>query len=130
MIISRNVDLTEYNDFGYEVSFLSDGFELIRIGEYDTPFSNNHIFGKRYHRNEYNRIFDVDRKFERDVAQHCYCCGKPLRIPWIKYGGLCEKCDGYLDTKVTRVSEPIDVLARCPWHKYEMSDSREVLSLK
>lgn len=130
MITSRNIDLTENNDFGYEITFLSDNFELIRIDD-GTPTSHaNIIFGKRYHKNEYNCVFDVDRNYEKDIEQHCQCCGKPLRIPWIEYRGLCEKCDEYFYTKESRVSEPIDILAKCPWHKYAMSDSREVLSLK
>lgn len=145
MIKSLNVDLTEHSDFGetlkhilFYKEYLETFKEYVKNGaksfltndEYDAINTYIKIFGIPYHFNQFDYVFDKKDKFEYEIEGHCYRCGKPLRIPWKMYRGLCYECNGDIDEKVPRASEPIDVLARCPWSKYVMRDSREILSLR
>lgn len=140
MGLSRNIDLTEKGDFGsvYWDSFddlvlSNQDIEIYRLND-DSPMSNEtyhriqryySLFGYRYHYNEFNKVFDKDGKFEKKVEEHCYCCGKPLRIPWKKSRGLCKECNKEYDVGDNRY-----IYGKMPWGKYVMNDSREILSLR
>lgn len=146
MGLSRNIDLTEKGDFGSvhwgdsfdDLVLSNQDIEIYRLND-DSPMTNEtyhriqkyySLFGYRYHYNEFNKVFDKDGKFEKEVEEHCYCCGKPLRIPWKKRRGLCEKCNKEYDDKEANNIVPFDILPRCPWSGYTMLDSREILSLR
>lgn len=148
MINSRNVDLTENSDFGKALNFNNirifdkdyfDSFkEYVKGGtkknitsdEYDAYDTYIRIFGIHYHFTQFDYVFDKEWKFEKEIDEHCYRCGKPLRIPWRKNRGLCDECNADLLEKTPRISEPIDILSKCPWSKYTMQDSREMFSLR
>lgn len=139
MGLSRNIDLTEKGDFG---SSQFDGFdslilsnqeiEIYRMND-DKPMTNEtyhrirkyiSLFGKRYHDNEFNIVFNKDGKFEKEIDEHCFCCGKPLRIPWDKNRGLCKECNKDYDKDYRYI------YGKMPWGDYVMNDSRDILSLR
>lgn len=148
MIKARNVDLTEHSDFGellnfnnihifckedfaaFKEHFKKGANSFMTNDEYDTIKTCIEIFGNPYHFNEFDYVFDKESQFKKEIYEHCYRCGKPLRLPWSEHRGLCDECNSDLDEKKTYVSEPIDILSRCPWSKYAMRDAREILSLR
>lgn len=148
MIKSRNVDLTEHSDFGKSLNFNNidifykedfstikehlkkNGNPFITSDEYDAIKTYINFFGNPYHFNEFDYVFDKEMKFEKEIYEHCYRCGKTLRLPWRKQRGLCDKCNSDLDKEKKNAPEPIDLLSRCPWNKYCIRDQREILSLR
>lgn len=148
MIKSTNIDLTENRDFGERFSFdtpLNIQLSARELNYVNGLYTNDRmsyeeyklikkyetIFGKIKHHDASDKVFDKDRRFNEEIEEHCYRCGKHLRIPWLKRQGLCKECNEDMDEKEQLVSNVVDVLQRCPWHKYkELTDSREILQLR
>lgn len=142
MISSRNIDLTENNDFGFSNDFTSleirpissddilslhlDSSVPITYDTYLKIWEYESIFGERCHHNEFIDVFDKSEKFDNEIEYHCYRCGKPLRIPWRMYRGLCDDCNEYID--LYRNESDLD--NRVPWKQNQIYSSSDVLSLR
>ena len=93
-----------------------DEYELMSTDEYEQLLWWESIFGRRGHRNQKHKIFNIDDdSFIRNMS-HCYRCGKPFRVPWDNIGGVCRKCD----------SEICDSGHNIPWKKYQSQRERDI----
>lgn len=74
--------------------------------EYDGLIKWEKIFGRRQHKNQKNKIFDSETKFNKYWENTCYRCGKPIRVPWM--GEICKNCNNHLEKTSSD---------RIPWKK-------------
>jgi hypothetical protein len=99
-MLSTKIDLTANRDFsgGNGIFFdtpieFPDDREWMTSDEYERLLWWEGIFGRRRHRNEKGIVFGEDNKYFSNLRSYCCRCGKPFRIPWDNYGGVCRKCD-------------------------------------
>ena len=103
-MISRKIDLTEHRDFSGDnhswftiTEIDADLFDesYISSTEYDYIAWWESIFGRRRHTNRKHEIFKPydEKTFIENSMKRCQRCGKPLKIPWRRYGGLCKECE-------------------------------------
>lgn len=113
-MLPSNIDLTERADFGYPSLITMDmPVDLddldtrnnMSMDEYDYLVWWEGIFGRKRHRNQKWKLFpkmDIDVLYDQENSHPSYCvrCGKPIRIPWKNYYGLCFECNNKIETTV------------------------------
>ena len=103
MSLPRKIDLTANRDFGNNIFNHTLVFpieierELMTNEEYDELVKWENIFGRKWHKNQKNKIFDPEVKFNRYWENTCYRCGKTIREPWSNIGGICKNCNDHLE---------------------------------
>ena len=103
MSLPRKIDLTANRDFGdnrFNHTFvfpIEIERELMTNEEYDELVKWENIFGKKWHKNQKNKIFDPEVKFNKYWENTCYRCGKTIREPWSNIGGICKNCNDHLE---------------------------------
>lgn len=108
MSLPRKIDLTANGDFGgnrfnHTLAFpIEIERELVTKEmtneEYDELIKWGKIFGRRkWHKNQKNKIFDPEIKFNKYWENTCYRCGKTIREPWSNIGGICKNCNDHLE---------------------------------
>ena len=139
-MLPPNIDLTENRNFsGNDHTIYIDLPIDIPMDEYQsmTPEQYEHllwyesIFGRKRHLTEKRELFQLEWKELNELRKNCYRCGRPLRIPWNNFGGICRKCEeemGREDEEDSRKDR------RKPWKtiriervrdtKYELFNSR------
>ena len=116
MSLPRNIDLTANRDFGNNIFNHTLIFpidverELMTKEEYDELIKWENIFGRKWHKNQKNKIFDSEINFNKYWENTCYRCGRPIRIPWNNIRGICKNCNNHLEKPS---------YDRIPWKKKE-----------
>jgi hypothetical protein len=123
MAIPRNIDLTERGDFSNGVlapqieSLSSDmeirdlfSFQCMSNADYEKLQRYERFFGRKWHYTDYLDVFREDESewIERSKC-HCARCGKEIRIPWKRYGGLCYNCDSIFESRALPWQSPLSV---------------------
>lgn len=132
--VSAKVDLTENRDFsGVETNNIS--FRLINnLFDVDTMTNTEwkilkeieSIFGRRIHKNEAEKIFELESKINEKFLNLCQRCGKELKSPWKRVYDLCPECDKALYESIN---------GKIPWKEQDTgfrnnNDDRDVLTLR
>lgn len=116
MSLPRNIDLTANRDFGNNIFNHTLIFpidverELMTKEEYDELVKWENIFGRKWHENQKDKIFDSETNFNKYWENTCYRCGRSIRVPWNNINGICKNCNNHLEkTSFNRI----------PWKKKE-----------
>lgn len=132
-MLSEKIDLTENRDFGdntvldFTIIALSNRlFEDKRLLR-----GNKSIFGQKYHDNDFYKSIKTDD--DTNCNNICECCGK-VTPPWNLDGFLCKECNSicykrdvsYFGGKYVG----IDILHKCPWHKYDYATEKDILQMR
>lgn len=111
-MLSTKVDLTENQDFSggsstfmdtpIEVSY--DDFKLMTYDQYERLIWWEGIFGRKMHRNQKAELFNIEPwPFLDALKSGCQRCGKPLRVPWKNFRGMCKSCYEKFDLGIQKI---------------------------